>query len=277
MNRDQSETAGAEPANLDSAPAARPGWFDSILGLAIAGAACTALLQGLMAALWAVPLLYLLLLLGQMRRLPSLIHLSLFCMLWVTLPALLSFAQWWPFVLLCPLAAYGLIVLVFPSLRQSMTWFRLGRLHKRDIPAVLAVAAVSAIALVAWVLAADPDLGDLESMVPELSAWMLPLAALGFACVNAALEEAIFRGIMMDALERALGRPYLAIAVQAAAFGAAHYHAGFPRGEWGLAMVFVYGIMLGAIRRRCGGLLAPWAAHVAADLVIFIIMVVITS
>lgn len=40
-------------------------------------------------------------------------------------------------------------------------------------------------------------------------------------------------------------------------------------------MVFVYGLMLGAIRRRSMGMLAPWLAHVAADIVIFAILAAI--
>ena len=40
----------------------------------------------------------------------------------------------------------------------------------------------------------------------------------------------------------------------------------------GLVMVFVYGVMLGAIRRMSRGMLAPLATHVAADMMIFSIV-----
>jgi hypothetical protein len=37
-------------------------------------------------------------------------------------------------------------------------------------------------------------------------------------------------------------------------------------------MTFVYGIMLGTIRRRSQGMFAPWVAHACADMVIFVIL-----
>ncbi|HYX72145.1 MAG TPA: CPBP family glutamic-type intramembrane protease, partial [Nitrososphaera sp.] len=62
------------------------------------------------------------------------------------------------------------------------------------------------------------------------------------------------------------------VVIQAGSFAAFHYLAGFPNGVFGLAMVFVYGFMLGVLRRRSRGLLAPWIAHVLADIVIFAIL-----
>jgi membrane protease YdiL (CAAX protease family) len=38
-------------------------------------------------------------------------------------------------------------------------------------------------------------------------------------------------------------------------------------------MAMIYGVMLGAIRRRSRGILAPFVTHVVADLVIFVILV----
>jgi len=40
-----------------------------------------------------------------------------------------------------------------------------------------------------------------------------------------------------------------------------------------VALAAVYGLMLGAMRLRSGGLLAPWIAHVLTDLVIFVLIV----
>jgi membrane protease YdiL (CAAX protease family) len=42
----------------------------------------------------------------------------------------------------------------------------------------------------------------------------------------------------------------LTVLVQAGSFASFHYPAGFPNGIWGFAMVFVYGFMLGVLRRR---------------------------
>ena len=49
---------------------------------------------------------------------------------------------------------------------------------------------------------------------------------------------------------------------------ALHYAAGFPNGTVGYAMVLVWGMALGWLRRRTRGLLAAYAVHVGADLVI---------
>ncbi len=46
-----------------------------------------------------------------------------------------------------------------------------------------------------------------------------------------------------------------------------HLH-GFPRGWSGVVLASIYGVMMGALCRRARGLLAPWAAHLFADLAI---------
>jgi len=64
----------------------------------------------------------------------------------------------------------------------------------------------------------------------------------------------------------------ISLLLQACLFGALHFLQGFPRGAWGFGMAFIYGIMLGHIRRKSRGMPAPWLAHVCADLVIFAIL-----
>ena len=56
--------------------------------------------------------------------------------------------------------------------------------------------------------------------------------------------------------------------LQASAFAILHFAAGFPNGIAGYLMTFVYGLILGYLRERTGGLLAPYVTHVVADLVI---------
>ncbi len=90
-----------------------------------------------------------------------------------------------------------------------------------------------------------------------------------FALLNAAIEEAAYRGVVLASLDVALGPGVAAIVVQAMAFGALHAHGGFPRGAAGVGLACLYGLALGALRRRAGGLLAPWIAHVLTDLVIY--------
>jgi membrane protease YdiL (CAAX protease family) len=78
----------------------------------------------------------------------------------------------------------------------------------------------------------------------------------------------------MDALDRALGDGHASVGIQAILFGAHHYLAGFPNGASGLVLTLIYGFLLGILRRLSGGMLAPLMAHIAADLVIFIILLV---
>ena len=93
-----------------------------------------------------------------------------------------------------------------------------------------------------------------------------------FSVVNAAVEEAAYRGVVLGALETARVPTATALVLQAAAFAALHFQAGFPRGLVGVALTFVYGLVLGALRRRAGGLLAPVITHVLTDLVIVTIV-----
>ena len=141
--------------------------------------------------------------------------------------------------------------------------------------AALAVYAVviSAVALLSWYVVARPDLADLvRTFVPNWSLWLLVPGALLLSIVNAATEEAAYRGVVLEALDTALGPGPLAVFLQALAFGALHFRGGFPRGTVGVGLVFVYGVALGALRRKTNGLLAPWIVHVLTDLVIFAIV-----
>ena len=47
-----------------------------------------------------------------------------------------------------------------------------------------------------------------------------------------------------------------------------HFRAGFPRGIG----TFVYGVLFGELRRRAGGLAAPFITHVLTDAVIVTIV-----
>lgn len=205
------------------------------------------------------------------------LHVLVLSLLWITLVAAVPLFRLWPFVLLVPLLAYAAVVIAVAPLRRSVGWLRAGRFDRGTQLLLLATVIVSAVALVAWVAWTKPDLGHHLALVPDVPIWVLPLAAVAFAALNAALEEIIFRGVLMEALDSALGAGWRTIAIQAVAFAAGHYLSGFPNGALGFVMVLVYGVLLGLIRRRAAGLLAPWLAHVAADLVIFSTLVVIVS
>ena len=102
--------------------------------------------------------------------------------------------------------------------------------------------------------------------MPALPLGLLIAGGLIFSMVNAAVEEGAYRGVILHALDRSLGPGFAALLLQALAFGAIHIR-GFPRGWLGVGLVVSTGCM-GVIRRRAGGMFAPWIAHVFTDVVI---------
>jgi membrane protease YdiL (CAAX protease family) len=58
---------------------------------------------------------------------------------------------------------------------------------------------------------------------------------------------------------------------QAAIFGIWHYH-GIPSGLPGVALTFVYGLVMGLLMDYGGGLLLPILAHSIADYFIFVVI-----
>lgn len=85
--------------------------------------------------------------------------------------------------------------------------------------------------------------------------------------VNAAVEEGAYRGVLLHALDSSIGPGIWALLLQAVAFGTIHI-GGFPRGWIGVGLACIYGLFMGVIRRRAGGMFAPWIAHVFTDIVI---------
>jgi hypothetical protein len=165
-------------------------------------------------------------------------------------------------------AVYGVVVHRVPWLHGVSRWLRRGALSVGILVLAAGIAAVSGVALFVWQEIARPDLHDLvRTFVPDLPIWLLVAGALVFALLNAAIEEAAYRGVVLAALDVALGPGPAAVVLQAIAFGALHVH-GFPRGAAGVGLACLYGLALGALRRRAGGLLAPWIAHVMTDLVV---------
>jgi membrane protease YdiL (CAAX protease family) len=175
-----------------------------------------------------------------------------------------------PISILSGLAAYAALVMVAPPLRRSASWFRRGRL---DRPLALATAAVvvsSAAALLGWYFLLRPDVSDLQRNFAAFPFWAIPLVAIAFGLANAVAEEFLWRGIMQEGLQVHFPAA-LALAIQATSFGLVHFR-GFPRGWGGVGLAAIYGLMLGELRRRAGGLLAPWIAHVFADVVIALVL-----
>lgn len=167
----------------------------------------------------------------------------------------------------------GLLVHVLTTrrvtwLRGAGHWLMRGGLGADVWRLVLGSVMIAAGTLVGWYALFRPNVDDIVAgYVPALSLGWLLVGGWLFSMLNAAVEEAAYRGIIQSALESTLGVGVPALVLQAAAFGALHI-GGFPRGWLGVGLAFIYGLMMGAIRRRAGGLLAPWIGHVATDVVI---------
>ena len=200
-------------------------------------------------------------------------HTAAFCALTALLIGTVG-ATGWPLPLVLALTIYGGIAGLYAPARLGFGWLRRGSFGPAVRQLVLLTVLVSTSALVVWYQLARPDVAMLRARIQPLPLVVLPLAAVGFATVNAAAEEAVYRGFIQCALESSIGLGVAALLLQALAFGLAHIN-GFPSGGPGVVLACVYGLMLGIVRRRADGMFAPWVAHVCADLVIFGILVIL--
>jgi uncharacterized protein len=192
----------------------------------------------------------------------------------LSLPLFFGALQSWPFYLLVPLTIYAVIVLAIGPLRSSICWLRLGRFTLEVQLLTLTASVLAPVGLIGWYsqYRYGSDLSGLGSQVPNWSLPWLILGGVGFSVGNALQEEIVFRGVLFEALAEGFGA-LPAMIIQGVAFGIVHAH-GFPRGIVGVILASVYGVSLGLLRLRSGGLLAPFIAHVIADATIFGILLV---
>lgn len=179
----------------------------------------------------------------------------------------------WQITAAIALGTYVMLARRVPALAPGPAWCAQGR-----VPwlATLAVGGVTPIALVGWLLVMRPDLGDvLGAYVPAGAPLPLLIAgAVLFSVVNASLEELIWRGVIQDRLVPLVGVG-AAVVLQATSFGMQHAH-GVPHGIVGVVLAGTWALMLGALRQRSGGLLAPLIAHIIADAAIAAIVLTLT-
>lgn len=167
---------------------------------------------------------------------------------------------------------YLFIISLVPSLKSGLAWFRWGMFGWDVKLLCFGAATISGLALVGWFFWVRPDINDIiQQFVPNYPLWVLIFGGILFAMVNAAVEEVAYRGIVLSALIESHVPSSLALLLQAIAFGTIHIN-GFPRGWIGVGLATIYGFVMGVIRLRSGGLFAPWAGHVLADLVIVAIV-----
>jgi membrane protease YdiL (CAAX protease family) len=173
--------------------------------------------------------------------------------------------------LLLPVVASTLIVRPIPWARMSERLLPRGRLDGTSLVLLTITALVSAGALVAWATWTNNLGAGLRMMESAARLPRVLLVAVGipaFAVLNAITEEVAYRGVLQRGLTATVSSVPLILVSQALAFAALHFQSGFPNGVVGYLMVAVYGVALGYLRHRTGGLAAPLLAHVLADLVI---------
>jgi membrane protease YdiL (CAAX protease family) len=194
----------------------------------------------------------------------------------MTLTSLWAFTGVWPrgfpFAYLVPLVIFIGIVRFTRLRRTVFRWLGGGRIERSLVPLFCLIVVLSAVGLFAWSRLSDPDLGFFREMIPKGHFGLVVSAGLAFALINASVEEAVYRGVVQGALESAFGLTWLPLIVQALVFGYAHLE-GIPSGWSGVLLATSYGFVLGIMKRRSGGMMAPILAHVFADLVIFVILV----
>jgi uncharacterized protein len=191
---------------------------------------------------------------------------SLFCV--ICLGLALVGVRYFPVVLAGGLLGYAGIVRGVPWLRGTATWTRWGSFDATVRFLCVGAWLLAAAALLSWYLLLHPNVANIvKAFVPDLPLGLLIVGGLIFSMINAAVEEGAYRGVILHALDTSLGPGLAALLLQALAFGAVHM-GGFPRGWLGVGLACIYGLFMGVIRRRAGGMFAPWIAHVFTDVVI---------
>jgi len=168
---------------------------------------------------------------------------------------------------------YLYLALLIAPLRRSMDWFRFGQPSRNMLIFAVVVVLLSALGLIGWVHFANPSMAEHVSKLPRLSPQKFAVYMGGFAMINALQEEIMWRGVVMGAIDSAIGAGIISIIIQAAIFGMAHFNGGFPGGWAGVGLAGSFGLGMGILRRYTRGLLLPWVVHSAADFVVISLVV----
>ena len=176
---------------------------------------------------------------------------------------------------LFPMFVSTLIILPFSRLRKVLSFMKLGKVDSFSWILVAITIPLSVLSLLLWTYWAD-YIGEGVGFMRQFEAlprWILFIVIVPiFALTNAAIEEIMFRGIIQETFHKTFKSVSVTVALQALIFAASHFLSGFPNGVIGFMMVFVWGCMIGYLRHRTRGLLAPYVVHVAADLIIGLVL-----
>jgi membrane protease YdiL (CAAX protease family) len=243
-----------------------PRQLDAVLVVGVTFLCIAAPLVATNAAIAAASGIVVLAALAWFKRCPAAAPLSIFCVICLSL--IFSGVRYFPVILAFGLLGYAGVVRIVSWLRRTATWARWGSFDASIRLLCVVAWLLSAAALPSWYLFLHPNIPHIvKAYVPALPLGLLFAGGLIWAMLNAALEEAAYRGVFLHALDTALGPGFPALLLQALAFGAIHIR-GFPGGWLGVGLACIFGLFMGVIRRRAGGIFAPWIAHVFTDVVI---------
>ena len=206
---------------------------------------------------------------GRVMRSNQAMHAVVFLAAFVVAVTAISPLRW-PWYLVLPLAAYALVVAVWPRLRRSVPRLTVGRMSGRALLAAVVLAAATVIALVSFHVLVRPDVSGLAVGLPVAAFSSLLLAGVCFSTINAALEELIFRGILWEATAAEWNQG-IALVATSIFFGLGHLH-GYPPGPLGAVLAGVFGSALGLLRLWTGGLGLAILVHICADATIFTLL-----
>jgi membrane protease YdiL (CAAX protease family) len=210
---------------------------------------------------------------GRAARRPAVVQCAL---VWavVYLFSVLVTRDPWPLPALAGLVLGAAVFAGRPATRVLVreNWLHLGHPNRTTWLLVVVTVIVSFGALLIWTAVTHPDTEAFRQDFGGVPLPLLPVLGVALAAINALAEESLFRGLLMSALGNVIDRGAVVIVIQGIAFGLLHA-TGFPGGPSGMALAAIYGMMLGVIRRQSGGMLGNWIAHLAADSLIFCIVV----
>ena len=170
-----------------------------------------------------------------------------------------------------PIVLYFSLVFTIKSLRKNVKFLTVGNFDLFSVLLFCILVFLSVTGIVGWKVLSRPDISSIIAWIPRVHPLLLLAGGFGFAISNSFVEEFIFRGALWDGLEASNFGNYVMIILQAALFSVWHFK-GFPGGIIGSILVFVWGVFLGIIRQRTGGLFTPVLAHICADITIFLII-----
>lgn len=176
------------------------------------------------------------------------------------------------FLSLAPFLLSTVIILPFPQTREALSWVKKGTVDRVSTILLGLTGILSVVALLIWAIWTDTlGIGTqlAQGITSQYPLWFILVVGIPFfALVNAFAEEVVYRGVLQEALIQVFPQMPVVLVLQTSAFAAFHFAMGFPNGWVGYGMVFVWGLMLGYLRIRTGGMLIPYITHVIADLTI---------